>query len=148
MSFLTSPALDEFQSRRCNRAEKAVTHHERMLRAWHFAILRFAVTFDNADRLNVLAIAYELDRPDRKERQREFHFFRRTSAELCLAILNHDETGPAVLRSYLAQIDDHRLKQALAAAVGIFETNVAPARRRPKQSESLFKGLPPRKVQA
>ena len=35
--------------------------HGRTLRAWQLAILRFAVTFDNADRLAVLMIAAELD---------------------------------------------------------------------------------------
>ena len=35
--------------------------HGRTLRAWQLAILRFAVTFDNADKLAVLMIAAELD---------------------------------------------------------------------------------------
>ena len=33
----------------------------RTLRSWQLAILRFAVTLDNADRLALLAIAAELD---------------------------------------------------------------------------------------
>jgi len=33
-----------------------------MLRAWQLAPLRFAVTRDNVDRLNVIAIAQEMDR--------------------------------------------------------------------------------------
>jgi len=36
--------------------------HARTLRAWQLALLRFAVTLDNADRLAVLAIAAEMDR--------------------------------------------------------------------------------------
>jgi hypothetical protein len=32
------------------------------LRAWQLAMLRFAVTLDNADRLAVMAIANEIDR--------------------------------------------------------------------------------------
>ena len=148
MSFFAPPALEEFRPRRCIRAEEAVTPHERMLRAWHFAILRFAVTLDNSDRLNVLAVAQELDRSGRKEREREFHFFRRTSAGLCHAILNHDETGSAILRNYLAQMGEHRLKQAFAATVGMPEPNATPMRRRSKQDQYLFRGLPPRNVQA
>ena len=35
--------------------------HAKTLRAWQLAILRFAVTLDNADRLAVLMIAAELD---------------------------------------------------------------------------------------
>ena len=40
----------------------AAEWHAKTLRAWHLAILRFAVTLDNADRLAVLAIANEIDR--------------------------------------------------------------------------------------
>ena len=36
--------------------------HARTLRAWQLAMLRFAVTLDNADRLAVMAIAAEIDR--------------------------------------------------------------------------------------
>jgi hypothetical protein len=36
--------------------------HAKTLRAWQLAILRFAVTLDNADRLAVLMIASEIDR--------------------------------------------------------------------------------------
>lgn len=120
--------------------------HERMLRAWQLAILRFAVTLDDTDRLNILAIAQEIDRLGRNEREGGFRFFRKTSAELCLAILGHSETGPAALRRHLAQISEPRLKQAFAAAVALPEPDTAPARRRPKQDQHLFRGLPSRKV--
>ena len=36
--------------------------HAKTLRAWQLAILRFAVTLDNADRLAVMGIASEIDR--------------------------------------------------------------------------------------
>ena len=36
--------------------------HARTLRAWQLAILRFAVTLNNSDRLAVMAIASEIDR--------------------------------------------------------------------------------------
>ena len=39
--------------------------HEAMLRTWHLAMLRFAVTRDHADRLGVLAAANEIDRQGR-----------------------------------------------------------------------------------
>ena len=47
----------------------------------------------------------------------DFGFFRRTSAELCAAILQPNELTAAVLRQYLARIDDDRLKRAFAAAI-------------------------------
>ena len=63
--------------------------HTRTLRAWQLAILRFAVTLDNSDRLAVMAIASEIDRLDPQQQGKpDFKFFRRTSAELCAAILS------------------------------------------------------------
>ena len=55
--------------------------HAKTLRAWQLAILRFAVTLDNADRLAVMAIASEIDRlgPE-QDGKPDFGFFRRTSA--------------------------------------------------------------------
>jgi len=59
-----------------------------MLGSWQFAILRFAATLDNADRLGVLAIANQIDRLGRQHEDKpEFGFFRKTSSELCAAIL-------------------------------------------------------------
>src|SRR5215468_8532428 len=61
--------------------QDAVEWHGRMLRAWQLTLLRFAVTLDNVDRLNVMAIAREIDRGGRaREDRTEFNFFRRTSA--------------------------------------------------------------------
>src|SRR5258708_9950368 len=70
------------------------------LRAWQLAILRFAVTLDNADRLAVMAIAGEIDRlgPPHDSKP-DFSFFRRTSAELCAGIQTPNELSPMVLRS-------------------------------------------------
>jgi len=90
----------------------------RALRAWHLAVLRFAVTLENADRLAVLAIAAEIDRLGPSHRGRPaFGFFRRTTAELCAAILEPNELSSAALRQHLARIDDDRLKRVFAAAI-------------------------------
>jgi hypothetical protein len=68
-----------------NTPERA--RHDRALLAWQLALLRFAVTMDNADRLALLAIAAELDAPGfRPSARPAFKFFCRTSAELCHAI--------------------------------------------------------------
>lgn len=123
----------------------SLERHERILRAWHLAILRFAVTRDDLDRLNVLAIAQEMDRSAETKRESEFRFFRKASAELCLAIPGQNEPALATLRSYLAQISEPRLKQAFAAAVGMPVSDATPAKRRPKQDQNLFRGLPVRK---
>jgi hypothetical protein len=121
--------------------------HARTLRAWQLAILRFAVTFDNADKLAVLMIAAELDGlgpgQDNKgqDNKPEFSFFRKTSAELCAVILQPNELAAPVLRQYLARIDDDRLKRTFAAAIEI-EQPKAPAVSRPaKHDNGLWKGL-------
>ena len=41
--------------------------HAKTLRAWQLAILRFAVTLDNADRLAVFGIRGEIDRLDPRQ---------------------------------------------------------------------------------
>ena len=120
--------------------------HARTLRAWQLAILRFAVTFDNADKLAVLMIAAELDGiGPGQDNKPEFSFFRKTSAELCAVILQPNELAAPVLRQYLARIDDDRLKRTFAAAIeAVIETEQpkAPAVSKPaKRDNSLWKGL-------
>ena len=92
--------------------------HAKTLRAWQLAILRCAVTLDNADRLTVMAIAGEIDKlgPEHNSKP-DFSFFRKTSAELCAAILRPNELTSTVLRQHLAQIDEDRLKHVFAATI-------------------------------
>jgi hypothetical protein len=114
------------------------------LRAWQLGILRFAVTLDNADRLAVMAIASEIDRlgPE-QDGKPDFGFFRRTSAGLCAAILQPDELNAAVLRQYLARIDDGRLQRAFAAAIEIGEPKTSSAGKTFKGDDGLWRGLSP-----
>jgi hypothetical protein len=91
--------------------------HSRTLRAWQLALLRFAVTLDNADRLAVLAIAGEIDKLNLDDCEKsDFRFFRKTSAELCASISDPNEAGSRCLRQYLMRIDDERLARSFAAA--------------------------------
>lgn len=123
----------------------SVELHARMLCAWHLAILRFAVSLDNVDRLNILAIANEIDRLGRQhEDKRNFGFFRKTSSELCAAILQRGQTADVILRQYLTRIDDVRLRRALAAALEIERREPAVAKRSSKPRTWLWKGLPAR----
>jgi hypothetical protein len=113
-------------------SQGSVEWHTRLLRAWHLAILRFVVTLDNADRLNVLAIANEIDSRGRQhEDKTDFEFFRKTSSELCAAILQLSETSDVILRQYLGRID-----------IELHEP--ASVKRRSKPDTDLWKGLPPR----
>jgi len=120
--------------------------HAKTLRAWQLAILRFAVTLDNADRLAVIAIASEIDGLG-PEDPPKFGFFRRISAELCAAVLQPNELNAAVLRQYLARIDDDRLQRALAAAIETGEPKTSSAGKPFKRDDGLWRGLSPRSDQ-
>lgn len=117
--------------------------HARTLRAWELALLRFAVTLDNADRLTVMAIAGEIDKLGPEDKL-EFSFFRRTSAGLCAAVLQPNELNAAVLRQCLARIDDGRLRRAFAAAIETGEPKTSSAGKPFKRDDSLWRGLSPR----
>ena len=56
---------------------------------WLLAVLRFAVTRDEADRSAVLVLAEAMDRSGASPaRPSSFEFFRRSSIELCRAIVD------------------------------------------------------------
>jgi hypothetical protein len=123
--------------------------HAKTLRAWQLALLRLAVTLDNADRLAVLAIAAEMDRLDSvQDGKRTFGFFRKTSAELCAAILQPDEHSSTLLRQFLARIDDDRLKHVFAAAIEADQPKVASTSKSIRRDTGLWRGLSSRDNQA
>jgi hypothetical protein len=112
------------------------------LRAWHLAMLRYALTLDNADRLAVLRIAREIDGLyPRQDGSTAFDFFRRTSAELCAAILQPNEGTSAILQQYLVRLDDDRLKRSFAAAIDAAQPTVSPISRATRRRNELWKGL-------
>ena len=116
--------------------------HAKTLRAWRLAILRFAVTMDNPDRLAVLAIASEIDRLGPQHDCRPaFGFFRRTNAELCAAILRPNELSSTVLRQHLGRIDDDRLKRVFAAAIETDQPKVSLVGKPIKRDIGLWRGL-------
>lgn len=120
--------------------------HHRLLRAWQLALLRLAVTRDNCDRLNVAALAGELDRLGRNNADDSLHFFRRTSSRLCAAINGQGKDAQAVLGRFCEQIDEPRLRLAFASAVGIARSDAARSETRPKRNRDLFRGLPARRT--
>jgi hypothetical protein len=124
----------------------AAEWHAKTLRAWHLAILRFAVTLDNADRLAVLAIANEIDRLGlQHDGKPDFNFFRRTSAELCAAVFRPDELTSTLVRQYLARIDDDRLKHTFAAAMQADQPTVSSADKPIGRDNGLWRGLSSRR---
>ena len=127
--------------------------HATTLRAWHLALLRFAVTREVSDMQAAWAIAAELDRLGTRDRDSAtFGFFRRTTQVLCAALLQPDEKTGTIVRGYLAKMPDDRLKRALQAALGplaqtVVETfksteSVKSARR----NSNLWKGLESRRT--
>jgi hypothetical protein len=122
--------------------------HSKALRAWQLALLRFAITMDNADRLALLAIAAELDAPGSRPSPRPaFRFFYNASAALCHAIINPQlAASPALLQQYLTRCDDERLKRALAAALAIDMSQANPPTRPLKPNSDLWRGLSRRSV--
>jgi hypothetical protein len=89
-----------------------------------------------------MAIANEIDRLGLQNVGKpDFSFFRRTSAELCAAILGPHEPTSTVLRQYLACTEDDRLKRAFAAAI---EANQPEVSQPVKRDNGLWKGLPSR----
>jgi len=113
------------------------------------ALLRFAVTLDNADRLAVLAIAAEMDRLHAvQDRKPAFGFFRKTSAELGAAIRQPNEHSSTLLRQFLARIDDDRLRRAFAAAIEADQPKVASTSKSIRRDTDLWRGLSSRDSQA
>src|SRR5262245_23843464 len=92
----------------------------KQVRAWLLALLRYAVTRENADRDAFLASAAELDRCGSRLEQPAFDFFTRSSAELCAALDAPGEPGShAVLQRLIRRVDDARLRRALEAAIAL-----------------------------
>jgi hypothetical protein len=119
-----------------------VDWHTKTVRGWQLAILRFAVTLDNADRLAVMAIANEIDRLRfQHDGKSAFDFFRRTSAELCAAILRPDQLSSTVLQRYHAQIDDDRIKRVFAAATRADQPKLYSVSKPMKRDNGLWRGL-------
>ena len=104
------------------------------LRAWHLAILRYAVTLDNADRLAVLRIAREIDGLyPRQEGSTEIRILSPHQRGALRGDPATERTRPTVLQQHLARLDDDRLKRAFAAAIDANQPAVTqisrPARR-------------------
>jgi hypothetical protein len=114
---------------------------------WLLAVLRYAVTREEADRSAVLVLAEAMDRsgPSRAQPS-SFEFFRRSSVELCRAIA--DDTDPRradIIRGYLKHIDSQRLRRAIEAAAELPDDDrpqeTGARRRLSDRQRALWKGL-------
>ena len=129
--------------------EDATEPGSKLLRAWQLAVLRFAVTREDDDRMHALGVAGEVDRLGGAAGD-AFHFFRRTTAELCAAISGRGADQDGVVRRFLAQIDHVRLRRAVDAAIAKDRakdcTPPSLAAGRIKPSPDLWRGLPSRRA--
>lgn len=117
--------------------------HERMIRTWLLALLRFAVTLENADRLEALAIGTGIDKLNLwKDGEHTFNYFCRTTVQLCHAITAPQEpANNLALRRHLMRIEDARIKRAFAAVLDLDHARAAPAVKAGKRSSELWRGL-------
>jgi len=116
--------------------------YDRTIKAWLLALLRYAITLDDEDRLVALAAASEIDKSGTR-RSADFRFFHRTSAKLCEAMANPGRGSTDVLRCHLDRMSDERLQRAFAAALDLDQPITKPAARAPlrPQRQDLWKGL-------
>lgn len=115
------------------------------IKNWLLAILRFAVTREDVDRICVLDAARELDRQGPDDGNPSFSFFVRTSAEICTAIVSDDDAArQAVLIRHFNAIDDQRLRDALKAATEHRLTGSTSSKTIKRPRDYLWKGLPSR----
>ncbi|WP_375778424.1 hypothetical protein ACE103_04115 [Bradyrhizobium sp. ma5] len=129
------------------RSDGATEPQGRLLCAWQLAVLRFAVTRDNTDRMQVLAMAGELDRSGGAA-DGTFHFFRRTTSDLCVAITGNDADAEAIVRRFEAQIENPRLRRAFEAAIAKDRTPPTIVSSRTRPGRDLWRGLAPRRATA
>jgi hypothetical protein len=119
--------------------------HARTVRAWLLAMLRFATTLDDDDKLAVFAAATEIDKLSTQHTGPcGFRFFHRTSAEVCSAVVNPRQVGStAVLHRHLERIKDERIKRAFMAVLGLEETATKPKIKsiEARSRDNLWKGL-------
>lgn len=114
------------------------------IRRWLLAILRFAVTRDNTDRMCALEAARQLDRQD-PDGNPSFSFFARTSAEICNAIVADDATRrQVVLNRLFNAVADRRVRDALKAATEYRPASQKSSKPGRRTREYLWRGLPSR----
>jgi hypothetical protein len=111
----------------------------RQIREWLLLILRFAITREAADQSAALAIAGGIDSLALEQGWPAPSFFRRTTSEICAAIIApHDPGRNAILARHLARIEDPRLRRAFRAA---FDLDARPLPSQADNRRHLWAGL-------
>lgn len=119
----------------------SVEQHAKTLRAWHLSLLRFALTLENSDRQQVATVAQEIDQTGlTSDARQDFRYFRRLSEELCRAVAEQNNTQSSLLYSYIAKIEDARIRRAFAAIMGL-DDHMSAANKTSKTRDMLWSGL-------
>jgi hypothetical protein len=113
---------------------------------WLFALLRFAVTKERADRASAMAVAQKMDQRGLRPGA-QFSFFTRTSETFCNdADDRQDLKKLASLRRFVEQIGDNRLRRAFEVILQIGRPKPSAHKIRRYDHKELFKGLLPSKA--
>jgi hypothetical protein len=93
---------------------------ERKLHDWLFALVRFAVSLEEADRRAVLSMAGDLDVLGSVRGRTTFSYFVRTSTLVCRAIADPAYSGrDAILRRFVDAIGKRRLREVFVTALSL-----------------------------
>jgi hypothetical protein len=108
------------------------------IREWLLLLLRFAITCDPKDKAAALAMADALGQQCHPSAPT---FFRRTTEEVCRAIIAPDDPRRiSILKKHIGRIDDPRLRRAFHAVVDIEQRSpFAPSE---AKRQNLWRGLP------
>jgi hypothetical protein len=106
------------------------------LENWLLALLRYAITRRDTDRMAVDALAKSMDSLGSRFDLPDFDFFARNSKRLCDAIAAGDAAGQPEFEQLLKRIEAPRLRRAFEA---VLEVKREPARA--QNRAWLWKGL-------
>jgi hypothetical protein len=110
------------------------------LEDWLLALLRYAITRHEADRIAVHTLAKDMDALGGRFSVPGFDFFCRSSQRLCDAIESGDPQAHADIEQFLKRIESTRLRHAFEAVLDL--KSEAPKTQCQTQSRAwLWKGL-------
>jgi hypothetical protein len=121
-------------------------HRGREVSDWLLYLLHFAISRNAQDKIAVISAATELDAACSMYEPLNFTFFRRTTEEVCRALLEKDHPRRrTILETHARHIEDERLRASFRAAC-LQEKSPPRARKHRQNRLELFRGLPTAKT--
>ena len=116
--------------------------HARLVADWLFLLLRFAMTRDDSDRARVQIMAEQIDAIGRPRPVASRGFFRRTSEEVCMAVVESENPQSlGILKRHADRIDDLPLRRCFRLAAGLDPDPQLPLPGRRALHPELWRGL-------